>query len=184
MGVRAAVTRGDPWTHGHVNSQKEFDFLFDFYDLDNEMVEFDYLRLNIDKNSARVFYKDHHPYSHEIRRWNPQNILALVYIYQYLRKSLGSNIRYPCNPDPGGVVTAPDGPGCVMCLPINPSLEPSSDFAHFDNLYPSNFNWTGIRCSYIPNSKIFELGRNLLGIFTDTSSLKIERAVFYEVPDN
>ncbi|MCO6431307.1 MAG: pilus assembly protein [Deltaproteobacteria bacterium] len=94
----------------------------------------------------------------------PEYTYAVAYAVQMMRMSVGSALRFPC--DPYGA----DGDGCLMCRPVNPDT-------YSDAPYTAPLDATGtaarriaVRCDYKPKSVVLTPLLRMLSIVTGTST--------------
>jgi len=156
--VRLAITRGDP-------SQAGVPPIADVDDWVNNKGSPDMARVTallsrgVDFNDAQIYYNNRSlgavfaGMSLNKVSGSPGMPLgysyALIYLYEYLKQSIGPSIRYPC--DPYGNGAHDDGAGCISCVFMNPDCKTVSGTNEFD-AYHGNVpdNRIGMECTFQP----------------------------------
>ena len=123
----------------------------------------------------------------------PSYALSLVYAYEGLKRGVGEDIRYPC--DPFGT-TFPDGPGCARCTNLHPSTRTMAPAAGMSaGLIPPqpllrepqfNRNWVGVACEYRPSNVLVNPLVGLITIITGSggmSAIVISTQQFFDAPE-
>lgn len=77
----------------------------------------------------------------------PSYIFALIYIHESIRQSVGSSVKYPCDP-----FTDPEPEGCVGCFFLNPDNFDQSDYEVGGVLAPPPTDRVAIQCDYRPSN--------------------------------
>jgi len=119
-------------------------------------------------------FSEHGDYS--IRNISPQYMYALIYINAHMKNSLGSQVRYPCDPE------GEDGAGCLLCRfrnPDFPQLEPEDanffyDVAGWDD-FPRRIS---IDCRYRPDNIVSSVVASMLGMLSASGTSEPGMLVF------
>ncbi len=100
---------------------------------------------------------------------------ALVYAHQSMKQSLGSSVRYPCNPNDA------DGAGCLACKNIDPFPYLDSSAGMIGSpTYSRQF--VGVECEYRPSNTLLNPFLSLLRMVAGdgaNSLLVIKRKSFF-----
>ena len=106
----------------------------------------------------------------------PEYVYAVVYVNESMKQSIGSSIKYPCDP-----ASLENGSGCLGCWFLHPeSLAPGEPY--MDTVPRRRL---GLECRFQPSSGVLKpLVAMLSLISTQTSSplLVFKKKLFFDVP--
>lgn len=99
----------------------------------------------------------------------PEYSYAIAYASQAMRMSVGSKLRFPCDPH------KEDGEGCLLCRPVNPITMDDTPFAGDYQIVGKRI---ALRCDYRPSSFILTPLLRMLslisgGAFGDNGGFKV-----------
>ncbi|MCB0311275.1 MAG: pilus assembly protein [Bdellovibrionales bacterium] len=163
-GIRLAITRSDPaLVGGHLIAPLEAFIQHGvvserFKVLMSNNVEWSDARWTLNNIVTQSFR------SAELEDLPPVYLYALVYINEGMKLSVGSNIRYPCDPSQDN----PDGLGCMLCRFVNPDTGevqgPSNPPRFDDGSNPIPDQPLGINCEINPAPYIIKPVYQLFGL--------------------